>query len=209
MEEKFPEDWVPFWTRNLLGCSLMLQKRYLEAEPLLTSGYLGMKQRYDARLYGDTTYDVDLGTARSWVSKFYEQTGWADQAAEWKRKLAEAQRSEAERYKKAADGGDMKSANALAWMLATSPYSEVRNGPEAVQYAGQAASGSKWKDPEILDTLAASYAENGEFDRAISVEQQAIALLKDGPVSRGFALRLELYKARKPCHQTEEREGKE
>jgi tetratricopeptide (TPR) repeat protein len=210
MEQKFPDDWVPFWTRNLLGCSLMLQKRYLEAEPLLTSGYLGMKQRYDARLYGaDTTYDVDLGTARSWVSKFYEETGWAVKAVEWKHKLAEEQRREAERIKKAADGGDIKSANALAWMLATSPYSEVRNGPEAVRYAGQAASGSEWKDPEILDSLAAAYAESGEFDRAISVERQAIALLQEGPICRGFAVRLELYKARKPYHQTEAHEGKD
>jgi tetratricopeptide (TPR) repeat protein len=210
LREKADDHWEPFWARNLLGCSLMLQKRYLEAEPLLTAGYLGMKQRDDAILHGgETTYAFDVETARRWVSKFYEQTGWADKAVEWKRKLAEVQRREAERFKKAADGGDMKSANALAWMLATSPYSEVRNGPEAVQYAGQAASGSKWKDPEILDTLAAAYAESGNFDQAINVERQAIALLQEGPASRGFALRLELYNARKPYHQTEEREGKE
>ena len=94
-------------------------------------------------------------------------------------------------------------------MLATSPYAEVRNGPEAVQYAGQAAVRSNRKDPEILDTLAAAYAETGEFDQAISVERQAIALLKEAPASRGFALRLELYQATKPYHQTEEREGKD
>jgi len=105
LQEKADDHWEPFWTRNLLGCSLMLQKRYLEAEPLLTSGYLGMKQRYDARLYRpDTTYDVDLGTARSWVSKFYEETGWVVKAVEWKRKLADEQRREAERNKKPADG---------------------------------------------------------------------------------------------------------
>ncbi|HXJ55103.1 MAG TPA: serine/threonine-protein kinase [Verrucomicrobiae bacterium] len=99
MEEKFPDGWVLFWTRNLLGCSLMLQKRYSEAEPLLTSGYLGMKQRGDAIIHRlDWTYDIDLDTARSWVSKFYEETGWADKAAEWKRKLAEEQRRKAEPF---------------------------------------------------------------------------------------------------------------
>jgi tetratricopeptide (TPR) repeat protein len=210
LREKADDHWEPFWARNLLGCSLMLQKRYLEAEPLLTSGYLGMKQRDEAILHGgDTIHAFDLETARSWVSKFYEETGWVDKAAEWKRMLAAAQRSEAERYKKAADGGDLKSADALARLLATSPYAEVRNGPEAVQYAVQAASRSNQKDAEILDTLAAAYAESGDFDRAVSVEQQAIALLKEGSVRRGFALRLELYKARKPFRQTEEREGKE
>jgi len=210
LREKADDHWEPFWTRNLLGCSLMLQKRYLEAEPLLTSGYLGMRQRDEAILNGlDATYAFDLDTARRWVSNFYEQTGWADKAAEWKRKLAEVQRSEAERYTKAADGGDMKSAGALAWMLATSPNSEVRNGPEAVRYAELAASRSNRKDAGILDTLAAAHAESGNFDQAISVERDAIALLKEGPASRRFALRLELYKAGKPYHQAEDGEGKE
>jgi tetratricopeptide (TPR) repeat protein len=130
-------------------------------------------------------------------------------AAEWKSKLAEELRSETELYKQAADGGDLKSADALAWLLATSPYDEVRNGREAVRYGEKAASGSKWKDSTILDTLAAAYAESGQFDQAISAEQQAMVLLKDGSVSLGFTLRLELYKARKPFHQTEEREGKD
>jgi eukaryotic-like serine/threonine-protein kinase len=210
LQEKADDHWEPFWTRNLLGCSLMLQKRYSEAEPLLTSGYLGMRRRDEAILDGkDTTYAFDLDTARKWVSKFYEQTGWADKAVEWRRKLAEVQRSEAERYKNAADGGDIKAADALAWMLATSPYFEVRNGPEAVRYAVQAASRSNRQDAEILDTLAAAYAETGEFDQAISVERQAMALSKEVLASSGFALRLELYKARKPYHQDEEREGKE
>ena len=99
--EKADAHWEPFWTRNLLGCSLMLQKRHLEAEPLLTSGYLGMKQRYDALPLGTAaTYAFDVETARTWVLKFYEETGWADKAAAWKRKLAEEQQREAERFKK-------------------------------------------------------------------------------------------------------------
>ena len=60
----------------------------------------------------------------------------------------------------------MKAADTLAWMLATSPYSEMRNGAEAVRYAGHAASLANRQDPELLDTLAAAYAENGDFDQA-------------------------------------------
>ena len=78
-----------------------------------------------------------------------------------------------------------------------------------MSFAEKVVAATHRKDPNILATLAAAYAENGEFDRAISVEQQAIALLKQGSVSRGFALRLELYKTRKPFHRAEEREGKE
>src|SRR5258708_33885218 len=61
LREKADDHWEPFWTRNLLGCSLMLQKRYFEAEPLLTAGYLGMKQRDETILHGvDTIYAFDL-----------------------------------------------------------------------------------------------------------------------------------------------------
>jgi tetratricopeptide (TPR) repeat protein len=210
MEEKFQNDWVTFWARNLLGYSLMLQKRYVEAEPLLRSGYLGMS-RTGVVVHGEDgdyiTYSVELDIARGWIAKFYEQTGWAVKATEWKCKLAEELRSKAERHKKAADGGDVKSAIALAWMLATDPFSEVRNGPEAVRCGEQAASVSKWKDSAILDTLAAAYAESGQFDQAISAEQQALALIKVGSVSRDYASRLKLYQARKPYHESEGREG--
>jgi eukaryotic-like serine/threonine-protein kinase len=210
MEERFPNDWVTFWARNLIGYSLMLQKRYVEAEPLLRSGYLGMKQK-GVIVHGEdgdtTTYAVDLDTARRWVSKFYEQTGWTVRATEWETQLAQERRSDAERYKKAADGGDLKSALALAWMLATDPHSEVRNGREAVRYGEKAASGSKWKDSTILDSLAAAYAESGQFDQAISAEQQAMLLLKDVSASRDYGLRLELYQARKPYRESEGRQG--
>jgi hypothetical protein len=95
----------------------------------------------------------------------------------------------------------------LAWMLATDPHSEVRNGREAVRYGEKAASGSKWKDSTILDSLAAAYAESGQFDQAISAEQQAMLLLKDVSASRDYGLRLELYQARKPYRESEGRQG--
>jgi serine/threonine protein kinase len=90
LRKQFPDYWMRFWAEHLLGCSVMLQKRYSEAEPLLTSGYLGMKERFewtDAAMVDLHRPDID--TARIWVSKFYEQTGQADKAAEWKRKLDE------------------------------------------------------------------------------------------------------------------------
>ena len=42
-----PDDWRTFNARSLLGGSLLGQKKYAEAEPLLLSGYEGMKQRED------------------------------------------------------------------------------------------------------------------------------------------------------------------
>ena len=92
----------------------------------------------------------------------------------------------------------------LPWMLATSPYPEMRCGSDAVYYAERAAAYSNGKDPWVLRALAAAYAENGDFDRAVSAEQQAMDLLKDGSAHRGSFRRLQLYRARKPYHQSEE-----
>jgi hypothetical protein len=40
-----PDDWQSFDTRSLLGSALAGQKKFVEAEPLLVSGYEGMKHR--------------------------------------------------------------------------------------------------------------------------------------------------------------------
>jgi len=64
----------------------------------------------------------------------------------------------------------------LAWMLATWPEPSVRNGGKAVALAEQANQFSKDKDPLILRTLAAAYAEAGRFPEAVLTAKQALAL---------------------------------
>ena len=66
--------------------------------------------------------------------------------------------------------------NNLAWVLATCPMPQVRNGPRAVELAQQSERlGSRW-DPAILGTLAAAYAEAGRFPEALRTAQRALAL---------------------------------
>ncbi len=49
LREKYqPEEWTTFNTHSLLGGSLLGQKKYAEAEPLLLKGYEGMKEREKA-----------------------------------------------------------------------------------------------------------------------------------------------------------------
>ena len=42
-----PDDWTTFDTKSMLGEALLDQKKFADAEPLLLSGYEGMKQRED------------------------------------------------------------------------------------------------------------------------------------------------------------------
>ena len=46
-EPRGPDAWITFDTRSMLGAALLGQKKVGEAEPLLRSGYEGMKARAD------------------------------------------------------------------------------------------------------------------------------------------------------------------
>ena len=64
--------------------------------------------------------------------------------------------------------------NDLAWVLATSPEASLRNGKEAVQLARQAVKLGGGKQPALLDTLAAAYAEAGQFPDAVATARDAL-----------------------------------
>jgi len=66
---------------------------------------------------------------------------------------------------------DPAAANELAWLLATAPDALVRNGREAREMAEKLVARSRrinW-----LETLAAAWAETGDFPQAIAVEEEA------------------------------------
>jgi len=83
-EKSLPDNWETFDTRSKLGASLLNQKRYAEAEPLVLSGYRGMKERED-RIPAQ-----DIGLLRDAIKRvvwLYESTDRVEQAAEWIHKL--------------------------------------------------------------------------------------------------------------------------
>jgi tetratricopeptide (TPR) repeat protein len=91
--------------------------------------------------------------------------------------------------------------NALAWIYATSPQAQLRNGAEAVRLAERACQISKRQKTATLDTLAAAYAEAGRFDDAVKTTEEIRALAAsahDTNTVDTARQRLELYKARKP-----------
>ena len=62
----------------------------------------------------------------------------------------------------------------LAWLLATYPDSKSRDGAEAVRLAERACDLTERRILALLDTLAAAYAETGDFPRAISAAEEAL-----------------------------------
>ncbi len=91
--------------------------------------------------------------------------------------------------------------NQLAWVLATCSEANVRNGAKAVEYAKQACELSGWKNGDYIDSLAAAYAESGDFQEAIKWQQNAIELGKKTQLTFNRPKRLELYKQDKPYRE--------
>jgi tetratricopeptide (TPR) repeat protein len=69
--------------------------------------------------------------------------------------------------------------NNLAVLLATAPEAGLRNGAEAVQLAERACALTANRNPVLLTTLAAAYAEAGRFEEAIQTAQQAIKFARE------------------------------
>jgi tetratricopeptide (TPR) repeat protein len=112
-------------------------------------------------------------------------------------KFAEA----AARYRDSAENGDVSTMNELAWLLATCPDKDVRDGSKAVDYAQKACASTKRKLPNFLDTLAAAYAEAGQFEKAVATQQEAMGLLHSDQVKKDFATRLKLYQSNTPYRE--------
>jgi len=101
-------------------------------------------------------------------------------------------------FGKAAESGEVKAWNALAWILATSENSAIRDGANAVAFAEKAVAATNRKTPADLDTLAAAYAEAGQFEKAVPTEQEAIALVQTAADKNDYTTRLKLFEAHVP-----------
>ena len=94
--------------------------------------------------------------------------------------------------------------NSVAWLLATSPEEKSRDGRKAVEFAKRAMELSGDKDANALDTLAAAYAEAGDFEMAVQWQIKAVESVLEEAKSR-YRSRLDLYKSGKPFRDDPEK----
>jgi tetratricopeptide (TPR) repeat protein len=88
---------------------------------------------------------------------------------------------------------------ALAWLLATCEVTSVRSGKRAVEAATKACDLASWKRWECINTLAAAFAEVGDFDKAVKYVKQAMTVTGVSDDDRKKMQKiLSLYEHRKP-----------
>jgi len=91
------------------------------------------------------------------------------------------EREALDQYEKAFNSSPQsaKIQNNLAWALATTSEKSLRNAPRALRLAISATRSLGDQDPSALQTLAAAYAENAQFEKAIAAAQAALQLAQE------------------------------
>jgi len=99
------------------------------------------------------------------------------------------------------DPDSVKALNSMAWMFATHHDARIRNSSEALTLAKKACELTSYKRPDLIDTLAAAYAANGDFDQAVTMQEKTLRLARETQYEilvKELQERLNLYKSGKP-----------
>jgi tetratricopeptide (TPR) repeat protein len=193
--------WFAFrgWARHRTGRTDEALKDYAEAIRLRPEAPHWFGNRglihLDSKKYDDAITDFTAAIDLSPESEIaYRNRGMAYSRKKDYAKAVEDYAKVVELNPKSAIGQ-----NQLAWTLSTAPDDKVRDGKRAVEAAKQACELTNYKNGGYLDTLAAAYAEVGEFDKAVEWQEKALKAgdipIKDLDAAKK---RLELFKAKKP-----------
>jgi Tfp pilus assembly protein PilF len=108
----------------------------------------------------------------------------------------------------ARDDEDDHVLNNLAWLLATSPDDKIRDGKRSVELGLKACELTEYKQAHILSTLAAGYAETGDFENARKWSAKSVEIA-DKDNLEDLKKELESYKENKPWRERQESQKKE
>jgi len=196
--------------RNGLAAVLLDGGRPADAEPLLRAAVrtnpadpmlhfnLGLARLQQGNWSGaasafESTVEIapNLVQAHVLLGASFEQIGnWALAAASYRRATE-------------LEPGQLEAANNLAWLLATAPDDDVRDGARAVELAQSVV--ETLRSPSTLDTLAAALAETGRFDEAVAMMEEALRLNASVPTTKTESLttRINLYRSGRAYRQSE------
>ncbi|KPJ65298.1 hypothetical protein AMJ44_10555 [candidate division WOR-1 bacterium DG_54_3] len=146
--------------------ALVIKPRYAKAHSNLGSAYgrKGMLDEAILKFKKAITINPNYAKAHYNLGLIYDRKGVLDEAILKFKKAIAINPDYAEAY------------NNLAWIYATSSNAIIRNGDEAVALAIKACELTGFRKAEVLDTLAAAYAEKGIFEKAVEYQQRAIEL---------------------------------
>ena len=91
--------------------------------------------------------------------------------------------------------------NALAWILATNEGDGLREPDRAIKLAERACELTGYARPDLMNTLAASYAAGGRFQDAVTAAEKAMGLARSAgqeKLAEEIRGRMSLYKAGQP-----------
>jgi len=165
------------------------------------AGYMGLAYLYES----GTGVAEDTEAALDWYTQAAE-VGVVDAQlrlayAALRRGGLDGQRMALDWLARAAAQNSPRAMNDYAWLLATSEYAELRDGTRALSLARRAV--ARDRNPSFLDTLAAAYAEAGQFEQAITLQREALAAVPEDAtqLAAELAAHLEAFESGRPWRE--------